>query len=570
MKHLRMIIMLGLFTLMPFSVIHAIDLDIESPHILAEMMPDSTEIFISSRIGADWMTELDTILLALYDKLPDSVDFDRVTFDSVFRAGFDENGLDWDMFVSLLGDYAALGLEPITTFNDDEDPLATIIIEITDQQAVDSILSLVATESGDIATRTIEGDVIRYDNVGKDDATIFITPDHFVVTTNPDYSLTPTSPLSASAEFTTALGMLTEETYDLLVYVSEATVETGLSIRDAKGLRAIGLNPQDIEAWVFGFTILDGNTFTVDVAIGTTTASSGSTVNINYLNAMPATTDAFVVATDLTNVYNHAIMLLQGIAEAEGKGENPAKMIPFVFRLTGLDLEEDVLSWTTGGYGIFIGADIMGIIDEMATTDSLSDLNIEAGIVIEATDVVLAQHTATELGEFLELATANEDNVTVTQSEINGLPVTLIQLDVPTKRASQPLGLEFVLTTTNEFFFLGTRSAFDSIMTGNTLADNADFLSTVPRILDNPTSVWYINADGMLIPTILGLNDKHVGENRLRDRLGLDRLTELLNNPAQVLDVLESFDDILTSMTFTTAVDNDGVIRLRATMTVNP
>ena len=556
MKQLRFILSLGLFAVMPLSVIHAIDLNIESPHVMAETMPDSTELFIASRVGTDWITELDAVLVALYDKLPDNLDIERQTIDSVFRDGFNKNGLDWDLFLGLLGDYAAIGLEPMTTFNDDEEPFATVVIEITDQKAVEVLFDVMTAESGDDVTRSMEGDVIRYDNVGKDHATVYITSTHIIATTNPSYSLNPSSPLSASSDFTDALSLLNEDHYNVLAYASKATVEAALSDGDTEGLQAFGLSPQDASPLVAGFTFQDDNTFTTDIAMGSTATAPNSTVSISYLNAMPASTDAFIVASDFTNLYNNIITTAQEIAKAEGSRDNPETMIPLMFRLTGLDLEEDVFSWTTGGYGIFLGADVMSIVNEVVTTDNLSELNIEAGLVIEATDIDLARNTAAELGKFLALASGDNDEVTVTQTELNGLPATLVSLDVPAKRDNPPFAIELVLTVTDDFLFFGTRSAFDSIVSGDTLADNADFISTVPQLLDNPTSVWYTNADGLLIPTIFGLNNDG-------GRTGL-------NDPTQILDVLESFDDILTSMTFSTAIDDAGVIRLRGTMSLNP
>ena len=556
MKQLRFIILLGLFAVMPFSVIHAIDLNIESPHVMAETMPDSTEIFIASRIGTGWIAELDAVLLALYDKLPESVDFERLTIDDVFRKGFDENGLDWDLFSALLGDYAAIGLEPVdNTFKDGEDPLTTVVIEITDQKSVEVVFDLLSADS-DSSTRTMEGDVVRYDNVGKDHATVYITATHIIATTNPNYSLNPSSPLSSSSDFSNALSLLSEDHYDVLAYASKATLEAALSDGDAEGMQALGLSPQDASALIAGFTLQDGTIFTSDIAMATTASAPSSTVDISYLNTMPASTDAFIVASDFTNLYNSAITMLEEIAKAEGSNDNPATFIPLMFRLTGLDLEEDVLSWTTGSYGIFLGADVMDIMNEVVTSDTLSELNIEVGIIIEATDIALARNTAAELGKFLELVSSDNDEVTVTQTELNGLPATLVTLDVPAKRDNPSFALELVLTTSDDFLFFGTRSAFDSIMSGDTLADNADFNTTVPQLLDNPTSVWYTNADGLLIPTILGRNERD-------GRMGL-------NDPQDILDVLYAFDDILTSMTFSTEIDDAGVIRLRGTMTLNP
>lgn len=559
MKHIRLFVILAFLVVTPLQLVHAFNPDVDSPHVLAGSMPDSTEVFAATRIGSDYIAELDAILLAIYDKVPSSIDMERLTFDEAFRMGFDEEGLDWDKFSELLGNYAAVGIEPVNDFEDGLEPYGTFVVEITDQKAVDNILVAMSAFEGKLPEGRIEDGVIIYD-VEEEDAQILITENQLIVTNHPNYAVNQPLTLLSRTEYTSALGMLQEDRYNGLIYVSEATVEAGLLSRDFENLREMGVNPADAGAMVAGFTILDSRAFIIDGAVQTVALVPTSTVSTGYLNAMPATTDAFVAASDLTNVYNSVISAAQAMAEANGE-DDPTAMIQLGFNFTGLDLEEDVLSWTTGGYGVFIGADVKALLNDVIANGEPTELNFDAGIVIEATDVEKAKNVAAELGEFFEQITANDDSVTVTQQSVNGVDFTSIVSEVPMGRS--PIVLEFVLAATDDFLFLGTRSAFDSIMSGDTLASNPDFMASVPYLLDNPTSVWYANSDATLLSSILGNDSGPMRRNRLD-------MEKIMSDPSTASAFVDAFGDILSNMTLTTSVDANSVVRFRGSMTLNP
>lgn len=598
MKRSFLMIFILVMIVIPFSTVSAFNPDQPGPHVMADLMPDTVEIFAATRIGEDFIQELDAITTALYAKLPASLAVaEPYTIDRTARLALADEGLDWDALKGLMGNYAAIGVVPVGGF--EEEPDMIMVIEITDQAGVEDYLLSVIPEPDEDVQREMVGDTIVYSD-NNDPMKVMISPTHFVISTRPDYDpASVASPLSTAAGFTGALNNLPADQYNMLAYMSEATMEAMLSQGDAAELQQMGIDPADAGAVTIGATILAGNTFTIDVAAQTAAPVPTSTVNLDFLSAMPGNTDAFIVATDLTNVYNSVTATIRAVAEENGE-EDPTAQIPLMFNFTGLDLEDDVLSWTTGSYGVFFGADFMTILEEAMSTGTVSELNFEAGIVIEATDVAKAQAAAAQLGETLTAMVANEEDVTITQSEVNGTAITSIIASTPLDPSMPPIDIEFVLTATEDFFFFGTRSAFDAVMSGDTLASNSDFGKSTQYLLDNSTSVWYTNSDGVIVSSviplaIMGPAVGNVFENVIAELesepmmeptpLGgstddssddADSDTDMSDSSSMngefdiIMDVLSVYDEILSSMTISTSVDTGGIVRFRATMSVNP
>ena len=570
MKRWIVMLVLVIFTIVPFTSVHAFNLDTESPHILADFMPEETGVFAASRVGADFIAELDAITVALSNKMSESLGVEAITIDSTFRELFADEDQDWDKFIAMVGKYAAIGVEPVDGF---DDGLAVLVVEITDQAGVEEFILELSKDSEDVPERQTDGDTVIYlDEKSREPLKLMITPTHLIFTNNMDYSPNVETPLSASADFTNALSMLTADTYNSLIYVSESVIETAIAEGDSD-LQEMGVNPEDGGAMVAGFTILDEATFTFDMAIQTISPVPTSTVSIDFLNALPSSTDTLIFATDLTNVYNSVAASIRDAARANDE-QDPTAQIPLMFNFTGLDLEDDVLSWTTGAYGVFMGADFASLFNEAMTTGSVSNVEIDAGIIIEATDIALAQNAASKLGEFMTMAMGSEQGITITQDDTS----TSIKLEMPIDPSAPPLELEFVLTTTDKFFFFGTRSALDKIMSGDTLASNEDFSKAAQYYLDNPTGIWYSGSDGAIISTIapLALMGPAIGnvfEEVVRELGSEPETTDSSEMPSEndmMMEMFQAYDDIFSSMTVTTSVDGQSVVRIRGTLAMNP
>jgi len=577
MKRFLLIAVALLMMIVPFSSVNAINLDMDSPHLLAEWMPDTTDVFIGSRIGEDFVEELDAISLSLYEKIPESYGVETYELDETLRMMFAEEGVDYDELAAAFGDYAGIGLEIVDGINDGEQPNIYVVAEVEEQQAAADAFVNALPEGADIPEPlTVDGNIVYVDP--DEEAVIIVTPTHMIVTNIIDLELPIEAPLSASADFTGALEMLPADTYNAVGFLSEEFMETLIAESDEGDLEDMGINPTDAGAVAFGATILSGDTFTIDIAIQTASPVPTSTVNVDFLNAMPAGTDAFITATDLTNVYRAAAETARTAAEANDEPDPTTQIAGVLNMMVGLDLEEDILSWTTGSYGVFFGTDYNALLNDVIENGTVTDIKLDFGIVIEATDPALAQNFAGSLGEFMAQAGEEQEDVTITTAD--GLTSIVVEADMG--MGADPLELEFVMTSTDDFFFLGTRQSYDAVVNGDTLAGEEDFARSTQYFLTDASSVSYVNADGWLGMTIvplaaLGPAIGNVFDNIVAELEGetdedasSSPLAMLGEDPALIGELLDVFDSMFAHATITTSIDGDSVVRVRATMTLNP
>jgi hypothetical protein len=166
-------------------------------------------------------------------------------------------------------------------------------------------------------------------------------------------------------------------------------------------------------------------------------------------------------------------------------------------------LQDDILSWTTGDYALFTRLNVVDLAAGVVENPNvLPDLNgrFDFGLVIEATDAEKAQALAEKLGALITgaLSQGNTPGVTVGSDEINGVAVTVISLEAPIAPGNT-FNLDITLGASDDVFFIATRPAATSIITGDgTLASNPGYLDAQPYLLANPTSVWYADGEGLI------------------------------------------------------------------------
>ncbi len=548
----RLFVSITTIVTLMFSVMvsYAFDTDAENPHHLADYMLDTTQLYVGTQIGADYFNELDRIAVSVYDKLPENLDIDRMTIDGFFRSEFENLGYDYDAFLTLLGDYAAIGIEPRDdVLGTNDDPYTTIVAEITDRDAfIDAVVTL-ATPFDEVPPNLTGGDdFLVFEDL---DVVIYATDTHFIVSTNPAYEFPLESSLSADADFTDTVNMLPADTYSSVIYVSEE-----FEFDDDGGEFREFLDENGVEAssFVLGTTAFD-DALAVDIA-GQALAFQTNTVDTStMLTLLPADADAFIAGDNLTDLYDTIITFTED--------QEFAEQLPFFFGMTGLDLEDDVLSWTTGTYAIFMSTDSASILDQVEATEMITDLPLDFGIVIEATDADLARNTADKLGEFMDVMLAGESAFTISRVDESdaSFPLTTVVLNLPNDDLLDVESIEFVITANDNLFYMGTTEAYNSLSAGQTLANDSVITGATAYLLDNPTSVWYLNGDGVVLPIFSTL-----GVTIRSD----DDMSAFLQTPEDAFAFLRSIDDIIDYQTITTSLDDNGVVRLRATLTLNP
>lgn len=550
MNRLFVSTMMFIVLIVPLTVSHAIDLGADNPHNLADFMLDSTEVYIGSRMGADYFNELDTIALAVYGKLPDGLDFERKTIADYMREQFDDMGYDWDSFQSLLGDYVAVGIESHDgTISQGDDPYMTLVAEITDRKAFLDALITMTTPLDALPPNFADGtDDLVYQDL---DVIIYATDTHFIFSNNPAYEFPVATPLSSISDFQNALAMLPAVTYSGLAYVS---ADANLEEFGRGQMRDAGILETD--AIAIGITALEDNVLAFDFAVQTNSPLPASIDTSDVLSLLPEGTDAFIVATDLTQAYNTLISLAQTLSTED---DDPTERLPMFFGMTGLDLEDDVLSWTTGDYAVFMSADVENIVNQIEADEKISDLLLEFGVVIEATDPALARQTADKLGDFFDVMLGNDEMFTIEQVDDASpdFPKTTLTLDLPNDDLLDVDSVEFVITANDDVLYMGTGGAFDTLNSGATLSNDADVNGAMSYLLDNPTSVWYLNGEGVTIPVLSGVGVR-ISPNGT------------FATPETIFEFVRSIDDIINAETISTSVDDNGVVRLRATVTLHP
>jgi len=557
MKHFLVRVTLMLALLVPMSASFAYDLDGQNPHHLADYMLDTTDIYMASRIGADYFNQLDAIAESVYDKLPASIEFERMTIDSIMRREFDNQGFDWDAFVGLLGEYVAFGIELPDDYLVGGEPYATIVLEITDREAtIDALITMVMPLDEMPPELPERDDFLVYEDAN---IVLYATETHLIFSSHPDYVLDALAPLSASSDFTTALTRLPADTYSGILTVSTEAMRIFVN-EDGMYEALFSASVDDIGPGSVGITGLNDDVLAFDVTYQLAGIESDAVVSRDVLTILPDTVDGFIAGNNLANLYNSIIDSTRMSLTAQGE-DDFTQQLPFFFGMTGLDLEDDVLSWTTGEFALFFTTDSNSILSQLEATQTLTSLPADFGFVIEATDAELARNTADKLGEFVSTMLINESNFTITSVDESdpSYPFTTVAFDVPEDDFIDIDTVELVITANDDWFYMGTSAGYDSLLAG-TVADNPEVNSAMGALLDNPSSIWYLNGDGSTLPvmTTLFLFPSRPGDQTF------------INTEEQAFDFLYSIDTIVNHQTISSSVDADGVVRVRATLALNP
>lgn len=550
-----------LIILLSFTVVTAFDPSSEGPQKLAQYMPDTAEFYAATRINDDFINEIDRIILNVSSKLPAEFGIPTMTVKDALNSSIAQSGQSWEAISAMLGNYAAFGASNVDTFNTGEGA-GWFVIEITDKAAVEALLTEAIEEEVEI---TEQGGFTIYKPTAdsSNDAFVAISSDLLIFSNDSSFQLPVASPLSNSTAFQDSLSKLPAENYSVLMYASASLIQKSSQNSGAQGMAAMGFDPSGVKSTALGFTILDGFNLIIDVSTETMYPQTVMPVSSDFVGMLPSSTDAFFMTTNFTNLFN-SLMDLAAMTST-GDQPDPRQQMMQGMGMMGLDLEEDLLSWTTGHYGVFIGADLTSLM-QSAMSNDMANINGDAGIVIEATDAAKAKSFVTKLDTLLQQFTQNQEDVTVTSANRNGIDVTSIIATVP-NQGSDPLMVELILGATDNFVFFGTASAFDKLSSGDTLSSDADFANANQYFLENPSGVFYANAEGTVVGTIvpLALLGPAIGNvfSNIVDELSVTPTRSNVQNPDQIMQMMQAFNDIVSSISVTTSVDSDGTYRVR-------
>jgi hypothetical protein len=533
MRHFRLV---GISLIAVLAVMSIVPAAAQSPadlNALARYFPADTPVFISVRTDDDFINTLDSVIARVQAAFPDMESEETLSsaLDEMAGTLFPGGSFNEDLR-PLLGDTASIGITSAENMvddnrsNDDDTP-AIVALSIQDSQAVIDLIG----ERSEMQTQQTTGDgytLFTADNssggdvddaiIVRDDVLLFYTTD----TTMPEGGL-PDGDLAASTDFTDALGILPEPAYNMTVYLDLATFFEVAAQNDpeaAQAMSSMGPMFNAIGNQVWGFTILGGDTLTMDVAsqIGDVSAledlglSMGSMTPVDtaFAARVPANVPLAIFGTDIQTSLTSAAASLQFAAQQSATMDNGdfdveefeqgiAQVNAAFTQMTGLDFEKDVLNWMTGDYALFLGLNPQ--FDTTSQFGIFQTFPVNFGFAVEATDASQAQATVAGLTQAIETGVAqmgsseSETEVAITSEDIGGANVTVVTITAE----DAPWPVELLMGANDEVFALGTRDAVRAILAPDGgLPSNAEFTRTSGYILPNAISVGWLNTEGLL------------------------------------------------------------------------
>jgi hypothetical protein len=314
--------------------------------------------------------------------------------------------------------------------------------------------------------------------------------------------------LNTNSTFTRTLDSLPNGDYDLVLYLDSPSltrmmVETNqLSTNDtevgpvmegflnASAPQAVGISLVNGTDLIVDSTQLPGDTSGLE-ELGFVLPTSMTPVNLDFAAYVPADAPIVVLGTNLSETYNLMVENLRAASAMQSSMANQEaadfeeglRFIEIGVRgLTGLDLQEDILGWMTGGYGLFFN------VNPAALDDPESVMPLDFGLVFEATDPAAAQALVDGIRE--AVTQAQPDNVTLSQETVAGVDAAVIVAEPE----DEPYPVEVLVGANDDVFVIGTRNAFTGVFEADGgLAADPVFSEAANYFLDGSAVAFYFS-----------------------------------------------------------------------------
>lgn len=463
---------------------------------MARYFGDDYQFFAAIRADDGYIDALNGVINRILPKFPASLgnlppSFDLRQLVSIPAPG-NARVLSYDDLRAFVGDAMALGIRDVNQLEGGNQADAGIMfaMQVINRAALEAALNLDAVPSvdaGPFSVRSLPNDTV-----------LALTDDLLMVANESAGTLPPIfTGLEATQGYQTTVGALPVDNYNIVVYVNmQAALATARQPTPPELATAF---PKHLAV---GATILDGVTLTLDIAADSPLPTIATPVDSGFLRYLPSNTQAFVQGTDLTGNFEQAIELsLQLTPQANGANARE-QANQLLNALTGLSLDEDLLSWTTGDYALFTSLDIARVIDILADggNPDLDALNFEAGFVIEATDATKAANVVTRFKNLIILSSQNADSAqqfTVedfAQRDTNGFTI-VAPLDAQNN-------LRVAVASNASFLYIGTENALLRVLNGETLDKDSNAANAARWYLPSTYAVAYLSDHG--IGSLLG------------------------------------------------------------------
>jgi Protein of unknown function (DUF3352) len=538
----KILVLLLVVVILALSALPTLAVPPADLNVLARYFPADTPIFASTRTDDEFVESLDAVLAKIGAAIPDALPpmtiaegLDQVVGQLYEDGTFAENIRPW------LGDTASVAVTSLgANLNDNEAPVI-FALSIKDQAATSAFLDDMLTKGNVDFTRVEKDDYLLLLDADDSDQEMvmqsaILLRDDVLMVTNDASSLPtdglPESPLSADADFTSALDSLPEDSYNLTAYIAFTDIFQTVMASQPEAMDALGAFGSIFDAigpQVWGFTILDGISPTIDIvqklgdlsALGDAGLVMGTPkpINLDFAVHVPANAPLAIFASDLKTSIGGALDNLVNMSEMIAGMPNTTGMSPEELQqsieqfeqaftaITGLDFRSDVLDWMSGDYALFLM--LNPALDTSSMMGLMSAFPVDFGLAIEATDPAAAQNMVEGLtrglnqtlamaglsGDATEEPGNPQPKVDVTSEDLTGTAVTVITITAP----DVPWPIELLMGANDEVFALGTRSAVTAILNPDGgLPSNPEFARAQASMLDNPISLAWLGTEGLL------------------------------------------------------------------------
>src|SRR5690606_10524907 len=444
---------------------------------LARFFPEKTLFFASVRTDDDFFAMLDDVINLIEENMPEEVISEPDTIEELLDqmiapnpnidGGFSEAIRPW------LGNTAAIGFPSLTellddnTYNDLSGPVL-LAAEITDRAGVEAFFDQIIPDEAPLNIEQIPDYTLITPDEPDNDSAIYIGNEVLLITNST--ALLPqdtiTGSLRDAADFTNSLSYLPESDYSAVVYINMQEFLRQIIVRefDPEELVTLGrLSPlmEGIGGQVWGATILEGRSIVLDIAQPITDPSiyeeigmsvpSSTPISYDFARFIPAGTPFVIQSTDLNSVYKTLIDSYRRtieMMEVEGSGsveelERSLEQMEFAIRgMTGLDLEDDILSWMTGNYALAFG--FSPALEDLPRSGIPSSFPVEFGFLVEATDAEAAQAVVDGIAQALSMVSS--DDFTLTEETFGDVTAQVISASDD----DLPFPVEFVFGASDE------------------------------------------------------------------------------------------------------------------------
>ncbi|NWG17709.1 MAG: DUF3352 domain-containing protein [Chloroflexi bacterium] len=505
---MRKLIVVCLLAVLALGAVPALATPQSELTALAAYYPPQSPLFAAMRTDDAYIEELDAVLAGILRKLPEGVVPPGFSLRSALNLLVAETGAaDFDAAVRpWLGDTVAIGF---LSLEDMSDSLQEVVIaaQITDRAAAAAFWKYLLDRTNSTYGEITDSAYTFYtmDAEAPEEGGLLIADDVMLLGVGDLRAmlLTREARLNQYPAFADTMALLPADRYNAVIYMDAAAIARATP--DAE-MAAGFVGTQGI-----GLTILDGRSLVIDaVSMAGETSLESLGFNLGGLTpvdpafaaSIPADASLVTHAANPRALYDAVIGLARVSAPNAEEFEKNLQQIEFAVRgFTGLELEEDILSWLNGDFAVFVTINNdtiqQAIQQTMAGQPSLVDtLPVEVGLVVEATDAAKAQALSAALGKALAQFTQQEEDVTVSQEQIAGVDVTVLSAKAE-MAPDMALPLDVVIGANDRVFVIATRKAAAAILEGAPGLDSAPAFNQAARyLLPNASSVWYMDSNG--------------------------------------------------------------------------